>query len=329
MCNIHQIITKNIAKEFLPRRPDIAHKYDFGHILIIAGSKHYTGAAILATIGALVSGCGVISLAVPENIYPYLISRVDPEIIVLSLPSTKEGTFAISSLDIIINYIDTKKVNTICIGCGISTNQETKIFVNNLVKILTSSYSNIAKEISILIDADGFSLLEIEGKKIKSIHPNNSSEKSIILTPHMGEYKKLLNIQNEKWNKKPSSIRDFDFCQEVQEFAKINNLVLVLKSAITIISDGEYVFKTNTPNSALAKAGSGDILAGLISGLIYQVKLYNKTLINYSALLKSAVLAVYLQQTSAELSKQIKTEFTIKPSELTNFIAEVIKEITK
>ncbi|MFN3550663.1 MAG: NAD(P)H-hydrate dehydratase [Endomicrobiia bacterium] len=330
MCNKHQIITKNIAKEFLPKRPDIAHKYDFGHILIIAGSKYYPGAPVLATIGCLVSGCGVVSLAVPENVYPYVVAKTNPEVIVFSLPCTKEGTVGLGSLEIIIDYINTKKVNTVCVGCGLGINEETKSFVNNLIKILTSSYSNVSKELSVVIDADGFSLLEVVNKKIKSL-PNKTSNlvnKNIILTPHLGEYKKLLNIQDEKF-KKLKDVRDFDFCQEVQEFAKINNLVLILKSAITTISDGEYIFKTNTPNSALAKAGSGDVLAGLIAGLIHQIKLYNTTLVKYQPLLKSAVLAVYLQQRSAEIAKDKKTEFCFLPTDIKEFIQEVFKEINK
>lgn len=321
MCNKHQIITKSTAKEFLPKRPDTAHKYDFGHILVIAGSKQYTGAPILAAEAALSAGSGLVSLAVPDIIYNSVVSRIRPEIIVISLPSTQQGGISSKALDLIVEYIDKRKVNIICLGCGIGKEEGTKIFLNNLLKILFSPYTQLSVEPNVLIDADGFMLLEVENKIIKNLKTQN---KKVILTPHIGEYKNLLKINSEEWQKKQ---KNFDFCSEVEEFAKLNNVIFVLKSAITTISDGEYIFKTNTPNSALAKGGSGDVLAGIISGLVQQIKLYNKTVLDYPPLLKAAVLGVYLQQESAKLGKQLKTEFCFTPKDVIKLLPETFKDL--
>ncbi|MEM4368026.1 MAG: NAD(P)H-hydrate dehydratase [Candidatus Anstonellales archaeon] len=321
MCNKHQIITKNIAKEFLPKRPDTSHKYDFGHVLVIGGSKQYTGAPILAAEAALRVGSGLVSLAVPESIYNLTIPRVSPEVIVVSAPSTNKGGISATAIDDLIEYIDKKKVNTICLGCGLGREEETRIFVNNFLRILLSSHTKLSVEVDILIDADGFMLLEVEGKIIKTL---KTQQKRVILTPHTGEFKNLLKLDNEEWQKKQKS---FDFCSTVEEFARINNVILVLKSALTTISDGENIFKTTTPNSALAKGGSGDVLAGIISGLMYQVKMYNKTIINYPPTLKSAVLGVYLQQETAKLGRQLKTEFCFTPKDILEILPSVIKEL--
>ncbi|MEN3014052.1 MAG: NAD(P)H-hydrate dehydratase [Endomicrobiia bacterium] len=321
MCNTHQIITKSIAKEFLPKRPDISHKYNFGHVLVVGGSKQYIGAPILAAEAALVVGSGLVSLAVPESIYNIVALKVPHEVITTSLPSTLQGGISSQAVDVVVEYIQKKKVTTLCIGCGLAKEDETKNFVNNLLKILLSYYTDIKNQISILIDADGFSLLETDGYFIKSL---KNSKKEVILTPHTGEYKQLLKIKEEDWQKK---LKNFDFCDEVKEFAKENNAVLVLKSAITTISDGEYIFKTNTPNSALAKGGSGDVLAGMIAGLIYQVKNYNKTVVNYEPALKSAVLGVYLHQQAAQSGRQKKTEFCFCPQDIIKSLPEVFKKL--
>ncbi|MCS7231347.1 MAG: NAD(P)H-hydrate dehydratase [Elusimicrobiota bacterium] len=321
MCNKHQLITKNIAKEFLPKRPDVAHKYDFGHILVIGGSKQYIGAPILAAEAALVVGSGLVSLAVPESIYNIVASKVRPEIILLSVPATLNGSISSKAVEVVLEYIEKRKVNTICLGCGLSREEDTGIFVNSLLKILLSSHTKLAGKINILVDADGFNLLEVEGKVI---NPLKNSKIRIVLTPHTGEYKNLFKIDDVEWQKK---LYNFDFCDEVKEFAKINNIVLVLKSAITTISDGEVIFKTNTPNSALAKGGSGDVLAGIISGLIYQVEKYNKTLLNYSSVIKSAVLGVYIHQQTAELIRPQKTEFCFTPKDIIETIHLVLKEL--
>ena len=319
MCNKHRIITKNIAKDFLPKRPQDAHKYDFGHVLVIAGSKNYTGAAVLAAEGCLSVGCGLVSLAVPQSIYEVTVSRISPEVIVVPLTAEEHGSISEQAIDDVVEYIQKRKVNTICIGCGLGREEKTKFFVNGLLKIILSMQVDFQKEVSVVVDADGVNLLEVENKKIKVL---KNSTKKIILTPHIGEFKNLFNLtQEETENLKK------DPCYYVQEYAKNNNAVIVLKSSNTTISDGENIFKLNFPNSALAKGGSGDVLSGIISGLCYQIKVYNKTLVRYDYLLKSAVLGVYLHSQAAFIGKQQKTEFCFSPKDILDFLKEVFKDL--
>ncbi len=321
MCNKHQVISKNIAADFLPKRPDVSHKYNFGHVLIVGGCKYYPGAPVLAAEAALRVGSGLVSLAVPECIYDAVVPRISCEVVIKPLSYTSNGSISIKAIDELLDYIVKRKVNTICIGCGLGREEETKTFLNSFLKIILSYHSNLPKEIDIIIDADGFNLLETEGKVIKVF---KNKTQNVILTPHTGEYKNLLKIPDEEFEK---LTKNSDYCKESEEFAKINNVVLVLKSSVVTISDGEYIFKTNTPNSALAKGGSGDVLAGIIAGVVHQVKNYNKTVINYSHLIKAAVLGVYLHQQSAIIGKLKKTEFCFKPTDIFEFLSEVIKEI--
>ncbi len=317
MCNKHKILTTNMVSEFLPKRDDYANKYDFGHTLIIAGSKSYTGAPVMAVLGCLSVGCGIVSLCVPESIYALTVPRVPPETIVFAVASTPNGSIAVKSVEVVIEYIINRKVTTICIGCGLGTEDETKLFVNNLLNLIYNPHSKISeKKIFTVIDADGINLLDIEDKQITSL---KSQHYQVILTPHLGEYSRLVKLT--------SVDKNFDYCSEILQFSKINKLVTVLKGPITIISDGEHIFHAGSPNSALAKGGSGDVLSGIISGLVFQIEKYNNTLVKYHTVLKSALLSVYLHSKSASVAEKEKTKFSVLATDIVKYIPEVIKKL--
>ncbi len=317
MCNLHKIITKNLASECIPKRDKMGNKYNFGHVLIIGGSKNYLGAAILATKASFSVGAGVVSLCVPENIYEITSTRVPIETIIFSAPATKSGTLSLKSVELIIDYITKRKVNTLCIGCGMGIDEETKQLVNNLLELIYNPNSRIkGQNIYTIIDADAINMLEVEDKKISSL---KKQDHRVILTPHTGEYCRKMNLEKEKFLE--------NLCEEILTFSKKNNVVTILKDAVTTISDGEHIFKTNSPNSVLAKAGSGDVLAGIIAGLVYQVEQFNKNNTKFVPSLKSGLLSVFLHSQSGEKGTKEKTEFSITASDLLKYIPEVLKDI--
>lgn len=317
MCNLHKIITKTVASECLPKRDKKGNKYDFGHVLIIGGSKNYLGAPLLAVKGSFVVGAGMVSLCVPENIYEPTIVRAPLETIIFSVPATNNGTLSIKSVELIIDYITKRKVTTLCIGCGLGIDDETRQVVNTLLELIYNPNSRIkGNNIYTVIDADGINLLNIENKKILSL---KDQDHRVILTPHTGEYCRMVNIEKTKLFEDP--------CSEILNFSKTNKVVTILKDAITTISDGEHIFKTNTPNSGLAKGGSGDVLAGMVAGLVYQVEQYNKTNTKFVPSMKSALLSVFLHSQSAEKGTVENTEFSFVSSDLIKYIPQVLKEI--
>lgn len=266
MCNQHKIINKNLASECLPKRDDCSNKYTFGHTLIIGGSRKYFGAPILAVKGSFATGAGMVSLCVPKSIYETVVKLTPLETIVFPVEETTDGTFSPKSIEQILDYISNKKVTTLCIGCGMDRNEETKQFVNNLLELIYNPNSIFqSKNIYSIIDADAVVMLKIENKKIV---PLKETKKQVILTPHIGEYCKLTGKNKEILKENP--------CVEISNFCNLNNIITILKDSITTISDGEHIFKTNTPNSSLAKAGSGDVLAGMLAGFVYQIDNFNK-----------------------------------------------------
>ncbi|MFQ3675201.1 MAG: NAD(P)H-hydrate dehydratase, partial [Endomicrobiia bacterium] len=281
------------------------------------GSKNYTGAPMLAVKGSFSVGAGIVSLCVPENIYELTVMRAPLETIIFSSPTTNRGTFSLKTVELIIDYILKHKVTTLCIGCGMGIDDETKQLVNNLLELIYNPNSRIkGQNIYTIIDADGINLLNVENKKILSLKEPNYR---VILTPHTGEYCRMTNVEKEKLIQDP--------CEEVKIFSQKNKVVTILKDAITTISDGEHIFKTNTPNSVLAKAGSGDVLAGMVAGLVYQIEQYNKHNPKFCPGTKSALLATYLHSQSGEKGAKEKTEFSFVSSDLLKYVSEVIKEI--
>ncbi len=318
MCEHHKLLTKNVVSEFLPRRDDKGNKYDFGHVLIIAGSKNYPGAPLLASLGALYSGAGLVSLCVPESIYPVVCSRAVLELIIFPLPETSSGTISVKAIDVILDYISKRKVNTICLGCGLGINNETKQFVNNFIKLIYNPYSKFyEKNLFLVLDADGINLLDVKDRKIIGLQ----QEYKVVLTPHLGEYSRLV--------EKSFKNKDVDLCTEIMSFSRENKVILVLKGAETRITDGDHIFVNNLPNSGLAKGGSGDILSGLIAGFVYQIEKFSPAVQwkNFSSLLKSALLSVYLHSRAGEICSKEKTVFSYKVSDILEYLPEVIKEL--
>ena len=222
-----------IANLPLHRSP-VTHKYQQGHLLLIVGSEQYSGAAILASLGARATGVGMLSIAVPKSLKPILLNYL-PEALIISCPETEAGT--IKSLP----ELDFSKYQAIACGCGL-TERPSKI----VKQILSASCP-------IVLDADALNIISklgIETTISTRSHPT-------ILTPHTGEFKRLF-----------TRIPTANKLVAASAAAQSSGAVVLVKGARTIIAhDGKsIVIPESTP--ALARGGSGDVLTGLIGGLI-------------------------------------------------------------
>lgn len=235
-------ITEEIALEYLPLpRSTVTYKYRQGHLLLICGSQQYAGAAILTALGARSSGVGMLSVAVPESLKTLLVSHL-PEALIVDCPENKEG--AISSIPISVTNLS--KFQAIACGPGLSSAADSVV-----KKVLQS-------ECPLILDADALNILAQED----ATEILSSREYSTVLTPHEGEFKRLF----------PQIAAEADDrLSAVTTAAKQSQTTILLKGAKTAISNPDgltWLIRESTP--ALARGGSGDVLTGLIGGLVAQ-----------------------------------------------------------
>ena len=285
-------LNKEIVAKFLPQRTQISNKGTYGNVLNIAGSMFYPGAAYLSSISALKVGAGASMLATATDVIPIVASN-SPDITFLDLGQSPLGTIPKDG----IKYLNgVANSHAISIGCGLSTLGGTKNFVMSFLK------NNIDSQTPIIIDADAINILASENKKA---FPLNS-----IITPHPLELSRLLEVDV----KEIQSNR----VKWAWEASKYFDCIVLLKGheSIIAIPNGK-IFINPTGNSALSKAGAGDVLTGMIAGFCAQG----------TALENAACLAAYLHGLCGEIASRTQGEYSVLASNLPNVIPMAIKEI--
>ena len=236
-CNMMQLNHEQVLS-ILPDRAADAHKGDFGKILLLCGSKGYTGAAYLAAMGALRSGAGLVFLGVPESIYAIEAIKLN-EAIVFSLPE-EDGKLSADAVPAILERLP--KMDAVLIGPGLG--QSAGVF--EVVKVVLEQ-----SQCPVLLDADGINL--IAGHK--DIVRGRTAP--TILTPHAGEFGRLGGNPEER-------------TVAAEAMAKDLGCILLLKGHHTVITDGGTTYINTTGNPGMAVGGSGDMLAGIITALLGQ-----------------------------------------------------------
>jgi hydroxyethylthiazole kinase-like uncharacterized protein yjeF len=239
------VLAKADIETSIPVRPPEAHKWSCGHAVAVCGSAGFTGAAALTCVSALRSGCGVVTLATPRSLNPVMEVKLT-EVMTLPVDETPEASLAFKARKAILDLAD--RADAIAIGPGLSQNKDTVRLVRYLLPRLGKPT---------VLDADGINSFAGHARKLKDLgFP-------VIITPHAGEASRLLGVEKDKIVSRP-----VDFTREV---ARDLGLVMVLKGAPTIIAgpDGD-AFINPTGNQGLATAGSGDVLTGIIAGLLAQ-----------------------------------------------------------
>ncbi|HEX8269690.1 MAG TPA: NAD(P)H-hydrate dehydratase [Flavobacterium sp.] len=244
-----------IISRYRPAAQD-THKGTQGHALLIGGSYGKIGAVCLSAKAALKSGCGLVTAFIPECGYVVMQTAI-PEVMVV----TDESMKFISD----INY--GIKPQAIGVGPGMGQEPATqKAFLRFLESVSTS----------IVVDADALNILSINKTALKLLPPRS------ILTPHLKELERLIG----KWNS------DEKMLEMTAAFSKEYSCIIVVKGAPTVIVDADSKFENTTGNAALATAGSGDVLTGIITGLLAQ---------GYSSV-DAAIIGVYLHGLTADLA---------------------------
>lgn len=239
-----RINPKAVMRDRLPMtRNSITHKYEVGHLLLVVGSQKYGGAALLASMGAKATGVGMLSIAVPNSLKSLILAQV-PDALIIGCPETESG--AIASLP----DLDLRKYQAIACGCGLSA--EAFPIVEQMID----------SDRPLVLDADGLNALATMSKSqiTKKLSQRNSA---LIMTPHWGEFCRLF----------PELI-EVERLEALQTAVNQTQATILLKGARTAIAFPQgktsqtWINPESTP--ALARGGSGDVLAGMIGGILAQ-----------------------------------------------------------
>jgi hydroxyethylthiazole kinase-like uncharacterized protein yjeF len=268
-----ELLTDELVRGMLPARPEGANKGTFGKAMIVAGSVNYIGAAALATEGALRSGAGLVTLGCAGDLLPILAVKLT-ESTFLPLPSDL-GVIASQAASKLLSSL--KGYTALLVGCGIGKEKETANFLRGLLAQAEAPVHATERPIGfsllargqtehedehtslppLVLDGDALNLLSETDKWWESLPAN------CVLTPHPGEMARLSASTVEEVQK--------DRVKSAREAASKWKQIVVLKGAATIVADPEgKIFVSPFSNPALATAGTGDVLAGCITGMLAQ-----------------------------------------------------------
>ncbi len=285
------LLDKKWANKILPKRPLNSHKGTSGSTLIICGSINYPGAAFFSGSSAAKTGVGLVGLMVPEDIYSIIANKI-PDVILFPIKESLKD----------ISFKDFSRFNSISIGPGLGLNKRAKDLT---IKILNVLHDKDFKSIQIILDADALNHLSNINEWWKKI------PSECILTPHFGEMSRLTKIPIKEIQKNKVEV--------TQEYSSKWNQIIVLKGSNTIISHPKGELRISPwSNSGLSKAGSGDLLTGIISGLSAHSQLNS---------FESASLGVYLHGLSGDLASNSKGVYGMTSTNVLEKIPEAFTKI--
>lgn len=290
-----ELLTVELAALIHPRRPADGHKGTFGSALIIGGSQEYLGAVTMATDAATRSGVGLTFVATPEPAYRQIAGNV-PEAMYRSLPVAQDGKIAPSKAAQIALELS-ERSNSLTIGPGLGDNANTAEFLSILL-------SQLDQANPVVLDADALNILS------KSHQWWERFESPAVLTPHPGEMSRLMGISTQEIQQ--------DRKTAALETARKFNRVVVLKGSATLIASPDGRLNVSPwVNSGLAKGGSGDVLAGLVGGLLAQQP---------DDLFEMASLGVFIHGYAADVARRELGETGMRASDLSDRLGSFFRD---
>lgn len=288
ICEDQEIVRtagKDIYRKMLPDRPEDSNKGTYGRLLVIAGSKGMAGAAYLNAHAAYMTGAGLVRIYTSSD-NREILQTLLPEAII----TTYEG-YNKEELLSLLTWAD-----SVCIGSGLGMSRISEKILKTVIEYV---------KVPCLIDADGLNLLA-ENKN----YLNQMAERRFVITPHMKEMSRLTGTPVEELKA--------DRIQILKDFISRYRITCVLKDSRTLIASEEKGIRMNlTGNSAMAKAGSGDVLAGVISGWMVQGKEAED----------AAELGTYIHGLSGDLAKFEKGVYSVMARDLIEYISKALMKL--
>ena len=287
----YEIETKDIKNKFI-QRPKDTNKGDYGYVGIMGGSLEYSGAIKLANLSAssMRAGCGVVRLIVPEGIAKAIAPFLLEQTIFPMNDNANKMVFSEKQINEAL-----AKLRALAIGMGLGQGKE----YEKILEYILGNYN-----IPVVIDADGLNTISKMNMDILK-----STKCKVILTPHLKEFERLSKIKIEDIEKDEITI--------AKDFAKKYDVILLLKGPTTIVTDGEKVYLVKGGCPGMATAGSGDVLSGILVGLLG----YNKPDI------LTVATGAYLNGIAGEIAQEKYTDISMIASDTVKCLPEAIKEI--
>ena len=285
-----KLTDEDARKYFVPSIRNV-NKGNFKKTLIIGGSKDYSGSAILSfnALLALKMGNGYSHLGVPDCLFNSVVG-LNPECIIKSLPETDgKLVFNQSVYENLLNF------DSIAFGMGVTVSQE----IYKIIKFLLKNYTG-----TLLIDADGLNTLSKYGVEVLK-----DKKCKVVLTPHVLEFARLIGKEKQEVIDNQISLS--------KQFAKEYEVIINLKSAVSIITDGVDAILNVTGTSGMAKAGSGDVLSGITAGILAKSQ----------DILEATAVSAYIFGKCGEFVEKKDTEFTLTATYIINALPQVIKNL--
>ena len=288
ICEDHEIVRtagKDIYRKMLPDRPEDSNKGTYGRLLVIAGSKGMAGAAYLNAHAAYMTGAGLVRIYTSSD---------NREILQTLLPEAIVTTYEEYNKEELLSLLTW--ADSVCIGSGLGMSRLSEKILKTVIEYV---------KVPCLIDADGLNLLA-ENKN----YLNQMAERRFVITPHMKEMSRLTGTPVEELKA--------DRIQILKDFISRYRITCVLKDSRTLIASEEKGIRMNlTGNSAMAKAGSGDVLAGVISGWMVQEKEAED----------AAELGTYIHGLSGDLAKFEKGVYSVMARDLIEYISKALMKL--
>ncbi|MGO9123888.1 MAG: NAD(P)H-hydrate dehydratase [Terriglobales bacterium] len=274
-------------------RPAASNKGNFGHVLVIGGSLGKSGAAAMAGMAALRSGAGLSTVAIPKSILP-TVAGFHPELMTEPLAETRAGSISLRALRSLGNLAEGKTV--LAIGPGISRIPETSKLVRTLVK---------TQSLPIVLDADGLNAFAGHAAEL------SGKGRSLVITPHPGEMARLLGSTVAAVQR--------DRIRVARDFAREHRVIVVLKGHRTLVADpsGE-IWVNTTGNPGMATGGTGDILTGMVAGLVAQ---------NPKQILEAVIASVHLHGLAGDVAREQLGEHSLVATDLLEALPEAFRRV--
>ncbi|MGE0199638.1 MAG: NAD(P)H-hydrate dehydratase, partial [Candidatus Melainabacteria bacterium] len=292
-----------MAAKALPERRPNSHKYTYGHVLVVAGSHAMPGAGRLVSEAALQSGCGLVTLAAP----PQVLQSVGllPEILHAPLTANPAGHSQPAALEALLNDTERMaKVSVVAIGPGLGKDDDTAACLQLLL-----THTAMAGKV-LIVDADALHLLAA-----KPVPTKERTPAALILTPHLGEARALL-----------SGNLPADLITTATTIAQRYEAIAVLKTAGTITAGpGGRTIINPTGNPGMATAGSGDVLTGILSGLLAQTVASGA--VTPERLFSTVALGVYLHGLAGDAAADETTPYCLIASDITAGLPQAFEAV--
>ena len=282
------ILTSAVLDPLRSLRPAAVDKRAFGHLFIVGGSAYMPGALLMAVQAAVRSGVGLVTAFAPASVASALAAQV-PEAMWIPWPETGNGTLSPHAMPLLLDRIN--NASAVLVGPGMGKDRNTQMVTQEIVELV---------ELPILLDADALRVRVMKVAQKRRTHYGR-----IVITPHMGEFMRIAKLAEANYS-----------IEVILDFSEAHGVLTVLKGANTRICDGKSVIYNTQGGPVLSRGGSGDLLSGLIGGMIAQ---------NSVCVPTAVAQGIMLHGMAAQLLAKAKGQIAVHTTQLLDYLPKVLR----